>query len=182
MTLAINGTTTGALLRVLGLGKTALRTLANRRFVMKTMGAKCRAVFELLRRRAEDTSDSRGTRGQQEVFSVPAVMRLCSVLRYQQDAPGDRGSAAGGDISRSLSPARGVSDVDLLVQGREMFIHGLMAEYRKLINNGFLPAGSAVAAWLLSSCELALDHATELGGKQPSVGFTVTSTFDQVER
>ena len=61
----------------LGLNAPATRTLVVRRFVMDTVGHKCRAAFETMRREADDD-------GARVDFDAESVVVLCSVLRYAE--------------------------------------------------------------------------------------------------
>ena len=79
LTLAINAPTTMPLLKYLGLAKTDSKTLALRGFVFDEVGTTCRAVFDHLRAEQDE--------GDNCAFDVAEVVRLCSVLRYRDDAP-----------------------------------------------------------------------------------------------
>ena len=160
LTLAVNGSTAGALLRALGLATPDARTLVVRRFVVTTVGHKCREMFDELRARSEGEND----------FDAAAVLKLCSVLRYRPSTPADgpptpgslrelRESSANDGLSYTTRLVASITEDDLLVAARTMFLHALTAEYWRLIQDGRLPEGSAVAEWLLSSTDLALDHA-----------------------
>ena len=116
-------------------GKTDSKTLALRGFVFDEVGTTCRAVFDHLR--AEQDNGA--------AFDVAEVVRLCSVLRYRDEAPAEVVAASlsiqDTTMRRSTSLTRATladppKENDLIQVGREVFMHAVQADRRHAKTHG----------------------------------------------